>query len=198
MPMLKILVPLLRRAEWIAIDENLDATQSCHLDNLHQRHASAVQARHQLCTRRLLKKVEWDRSSARTNHRETAAPGERRNACSEGGVHSHTIEDEPRPDSLADLTNLVSGGRTTRDDIVSPVLTGQLHSLFTRIDRDDSRACELTQVLNRVESQPTDADYNRSAAGPDPRKCCFDGGVCSETGICKRCRLDRIEVADGN
>src|ERR1043165_1362670 len=99
MPMLKILVPLLRRAEWIAIDENLDPTQSCHLNNFHQRDASAVQTRHQLCTWGLLEKVERNRSAARTYHGQATAPRERGNTYGERGVHSHTIEDEPRPNS---------------------------------------------------------------------------------------------------
>src|SRR6266478_3785846 len=58
MSLLEIVVRLLHRAERIAIQEALDPTQSCHFDNLLQRHTTTVQACHQLRTRGLFEKVE--------------------------------------------------------------------------------------------------------------------------------------------
>ena len=168
--MLEIVVRLLRRAEGIAVHEDLEPAQSCHLDDLHQRDAAAVQARRQLRARGHLEEVEGNGATAGADHGQAAPPREGRDRGGEGRVHSHAIQDERRPDSAGELANLVRGVRTTRDDVVGAVLASQLQSGFGRVDGDDSCAGQLAKELNRIEAQTADADHDRGAARPDRRE----------------------------
>ena len=120
----------------------------------------------------------------RADHGEAAAPRQCRDRCGEGRVHSDAVQDECRPDSSGELTNLVRGIRTTQHGVVGAALSGQPQPGFVRIDSDDSCASQLPKKLNRVESQPADSNHDRHAARPD-RGTAGDGAV-GDAGIRER------------
>ena len=84
------------------------------------------------------------------------------------------------------------------DDVVGPVLAGQLESGLGGVDGDDASAGQQAKELHRVDAQPTDPDHDRRAAGPDPRQGRLDHAVRRDARIRQRRGLDRVEVADGN
>src|SRR6266850_3159184 len=117
MSVLEIVVRLFHSAERIAVHEGLDPTQSGHVEDLLQRNAAAVQARRQLGARRYLEEVEGNGAAPSTDHSQAALPREGGDACGEGLVHSHAIQDKCRPNPAGELANLVCSVRTTRDDV---------------------------------------------------------------------------------
>jgi hypothetical protein len=59
-PVLEIVICLLGSAEWIAIDEDFETSQSCHVDDFPQCNAAAVQTGYQLCAGWHFEEVEGD------------------------------------------------------------------------------------------------------------------------------------------
>jgi hypothetical protein len=190
---LEIVIRLLRRAQWIAVDEDLEATES-HLDDLHQRMLPPFRLVTSCAPGGTLKKSKVWTLPAPT--RASPPRHDRAATAISSVVHAYAIQDECRSHAAGELANLMRSHRTARDHVVGAALAGQLQSGVAPVDRDDSRASQLAEELNRIEAQPSDADHDCGAAGPNPGNCRFDRGVRGDARIGQRSGLDRIEIAD--
>ena len=83
----------------------------------------------------------------------SCAPGgtlKKSNGIEQPPAPTMATQDECRPYSAGELGNVIRRIRTAHDDVIGAVLAGQPG--FSRVDRDDSRAGQLTKELNGAKS----------------------------------------------